>query len=251
MTKPVVTIADCQRTQHAWFKALAEATGGRSFGTHQMDWVWLPGTREMLCMFPTAITDAGLLPALAEARRRGAAVVGVWLNAAVKGGALADHRFEPGWQPWWMTLPLDPEMHALGGAAAAGNDPDGRVRIEATADGVCSLDPRQAWLATAHISGEWAGQSYVFVPPEQGTKHLAGIFDMVVAPDHRRTGLGTALLDRLSQTALDAGAEHLLLNATPEGQRLYSRHGFQLIGKGQTWWYHLPQQPSPADAPSR
>ena len=108
----MVTIADCQRTQHAWFRALAEATGGRSFTTHQMDWVWLPQTREMLCMFPTNVTEAGLFPALAEAERRGAATVGIWLNAAVRAGHLASYRFEARlaavvddpepwmWKPW-------------------------------------------------------------------------------------------------------------------------------------------------------
>ncbi|MCQ9164345.1 MULTISPECIES: GNAT family N-acetyltransferase [unclassified Arthrobacter] len=231
----MVTLADCERTQHAWFRAQAAATGGRAFGTHRMDWVWLPETREMLCLFPTEITEAGLLPALAEAERRGAAVVGVWLNAAVKPGELERRRFGRGWQPWWMTVPLDPERQAAGGDA-----PDGRVRLDAPAEGVCALDPPQAWRATAHVGDEWAGQSYVFVPPEQGGKHLAGIFDMYVAPEHRRTGLGTALLDRLSQAAADAGAEHLLLNATPEGLELYRNRGFQLIGKGRTWWYHLP-----------
>ncbi len=229
----MVTIADCQRTQHAWFRALAAATGGRAFGTHRMEWVWLPETREMLCLFPTEITEAGLLPALGEAERRGADTVGVWLNAAVKPGALARHRFERGWQPWWMTA-------ALEDWTPVGADDD-RVSLAAPADGVCSLNPPQAWLATARVGGEWAGQSHVFLEPGQGTKHLAGIFDMAVAPEHRRTGLGTALLDRLAATAADAGAEHLVLNATPEGLRLFGSRGFELIGKGQTWWYRLPR----------
>ncbi|WP_104087462.1 GNAT family N-acetyltransferase [Arthrobacter sp. GMC3] len=231
----MVTLADCQRTQHAWFKAVAEATGGRSFSTHRMEWVWLPRTREMLCMFPTEINETGLLPALAEAERRGATVVGVWLNAAVKGTMLADYRFEPGWQPWWMTLPLDLER------IVDSVDGDSRVSVNNPAGAVCVLEPRQAWLATARVDGEVAGQSYVFMPPNERKKNLAGIFDMEVAPEHRRQGLGTQLLNKLSETAFDAGAEHLLLNATPEGQRLYRNYGFELIGKGQTWWYHLPR----------
>lgn len=222
----MVTIADCQRTQHAWFKALAEATGGRSFSTHRMEWVWLPETREMLCLFPTEITESGLLPAMAEARRRGAATVGIWLNAAVREGILPRHRFERGWQPWWMTAPVDAGIPAEGPA-------DERVTLTCVAE-------NQAWLATARLGGEWAGRAYAFMPPEQGGKHLAGIYDMEVALDHRRTGLGTALLGRLAVTAAIAGAEHLLLNATPEGQRLYGTRGFELVGKGQTWWHHLP-----------
>lgn len=236
----MVTLADCQRTQHAWFRALAEATGGRSFSTHKMDWVWLPETREMLCMFPTEISDAGLEPALAEAKRRGASTVGVWMSAAIRESILPQYRFERGWQPWWMTKSLDVET-----LAAASETPDGRVTVTAVA-------PDQVWLATARGGEaqdagvqdgehEWAGRSYAYLPPEQGTKHLAGIFDMVVAPEHRRTGLGTALLNQLSEAVFNAGAEHLLLNATPDGQRLYKNRGFDLIGKGQTWWLHLDQ----------
>lgn len=227
----MVTLADCQRTQHAWFRALAQATGGRAFSTHQMDWVWLPETAEMLCMFPTAITVAGLEPALAEAERRGAKTVGVWLNAATREGILPHYRFERGWQPWWMTRALDVET-----VATASEKPDGRVALT-------SVRADEVWLATARHGEEWAGRSYAYLPPEQGKKHVAGIFDMVVAPEHRRSGIGTALLNRLSEAAFNAGAEDLMLNATPDGQRLYRQHGFELIGKGQTWWFH-PSQPA-------
>jgi GNAT superfamily N-acetyltransferase len=228
-SSPVVTLADCQRTQHAWFRALAEATGGRAFSTHRMDWVWLPETRQMLCMFPTEITDAGLQPALAEAERRGATAVGIWMNAAIREGILPAYRFERGWQPWWMTRALDVET-----VAAATEEPDARVTLT-------PLVPHQVWLATGRSTEEWAGRSYAYLPPDQGKKHLAGIFDMMVAPEHRRTGLGTAMLQKLSEAAFNAGAEHLLLNATPDGQRLYRQRGFELIGKGQTWWFHPPQ----------
>lgn len=194
-----------------------------------MDWVWLPETHEMLCMFPTEITDAGLQPALAEAERRGATAVGVWMNAATRPGILPAYRFERGWQPWWMTRALDVEA-----AAAASEAADGRVALTA-------IKADQVWLATARMGEEWAGRSYAHLAPEQNGKHLAGIFDMIVAPEHRRTGIGTALLDRLAEAAFNAGAEHLLLNATPDGQRLYGKYGFELIGKGQTWWFHPPQ----------
>lgn len=197
-----------------------------------MDWVWLPETREMLCMFPTEITDSGLQPALAEAERRGAATVGIWMNAAVREGILPAYRFERGWQPWWMTRSLDGDR-----LAAGSESPDGRVTLT-------SLKEDQVWLATARNAESWAGRSYAFMPTEQGEKHLAGIFDMVVDSEHRRTGLGTALLNSLAEAAFNAGAEHLLLNATPDGQRLYRQCGFELIGKGQTWWFHPPQQPA-------
>ncbi|WP_207343947.1 GNAT family N-acetyltransferase [Arthrobacter sp. E3] len=250
----MVTLADCQRTQHAWFRALAEATGGRSFSTHKMDWVWLPETREMLCMFPTDINATGLEPVLAEAERRGATAVGIWMSAAIRKSILPQYGFELGWQPWWMTRSLD--LDSVPGGSQAHDD-----RVSVTA-----VVPDQVWLATARSPDqegtapegtaqegqgqqgdpsaseqEWAGRGYAYMPPEQGTKHLAGIFDMVVAPEHRRKGMGTAMLNQLSEAAFNAGAEHLLLNATPDGQQLYKKRGFELIGKGQTWWFHPTQ----------
>jgi GNAT superfamily N-acetyltransferase len=213
-----------------------------------MDWVWLPARQELLCMFPAGISTAGLKPALAEAERRGARSVGVWLNAAVDGSALAGFGFERGWQPWWMTAPL-PLANAV---VAVVVEEDPRVQLDdpdaalaepyATERAVCALEPAQAWLATARGEAGTDGHAYVFLPPEQSGKAVAGIFDMAVSPDSRRTGLGTALLHRLAVTAAAAGAEHLVLNATPEGMRLYTACGFTLIGKGQTWWHHLPRR---------
>ncbi|GAA5229693.1 hypothetical protein GCM10025779_05060 [Arthrobacter cryoconiti] len=189
-----------------------------------MDWVWLPQTREMLCLFPTDITEAGLRPALAEAERRGAATIGIWLNASVREGILPAHRFKRGWQPWWMTCALNAQT-----LARASSSPDERVELTTEVAG-------SMWSAAAHCNGEWLGQASSYQPPDQNGKHLAGIFDMVVAPEHRRTGVGTSLLNVLVAAAFDAGAEHLVLNATAEGEKLYSNYGFELVGKGQTWW---------------
>lgn len=229
----MVTLADCQRTQHAWFRALAEATGGRSFSTHHMDWVWLPNTRQMLCLFPTEITESGLAPALAEAERRGAQTVGVWMNASVREGILPQWRFERGWQPWWMTRALDVET-----VAAASESLDGRISVSAAVE-------NQVWYAAASSDDDVVASCYAYYPPDQGAKHLAGIFDLHVNEENRRTGIGTSLVNKLSEVAFNAGAEHLLLHATPDGQQLFRSLGFDLIGKGQTWWYQLPEQTLP------
>ncbi len=225
----MVTLADCQRTQHAWFRALAAATGGRSFSTHRMEWVWLPQTRQMLCLFPTEITETGLAPALAEAERRGAETVGVWMNASVREGILPQWRFERGWQPWWMTRALDVEA-----VAAASETHDDRISLDAVVE-------NHVWFAAAHSEQDAVGHAYGYYPPDQGEKHLAGIFDLYVDVESRHTGLGTALVNKLSEAAFNAGAEHLLLHATPDGQQLFRTLGFDFIGKGQTWWYHLPR----------
>ncbi|WP_323961672.1 hypothetical protein GC088_06970 [Arthrobacter sp. JZ12] len=116
----MTTIAGCQRLQRAWFAALAQATGGRTFSTHGCDWIWLPARSELMLMFPTVLSGAGLRPGLAEGVRLGARTVGVWLNAAVRAPELASFGFEPGWQPWWMSAPIDADA-VTGWAAVPGS----------------------------------------------------------------------------------------------------------------------------------
>ncbi|WP_416377503.1 GNAT family N-acetyltransferase [Arthrobacter sp. JZ12] len=83
------------------------------------------------------------------------------------------------------------------------------------------------------------GAAYSFFDSAADSGTLGGIFNMEVAAVHRRRGIGTALLAAATQCAADAGATELALNATPEGYELYSRRGFELIGRGSTWWLHL------------
>ena len=56
------------------------------------------------------------------------------------------------------------------------------------------------------------------------------VFDRVVTdPDHRRRGLGRALMNTLGRAAFDQGAEHGLLVATDDGRGLYERLGWELV----------------------
>jgi GNAT superfamily N-acetyltransferase len=68
---------------------------------------------------------------------------------------------------------------------------------------------------------------------------VAGIYDMVVWPRYQRRGLGRALLRAVCGAARARGAGAAVLNATPEGERLYSAEGFARIGTGITYWHHL------------
>lgn len=52
----------------------------------------------------------------------------------------------------------------------------------------------------------------------------ASIWDMIVAPEHRRHGLGGAVFDRLMARA--AGRSLVALVATPMGAPMYRRAGF-------------------------
>lgn len=236
----MTTIAGCQRLQRAWFAALAQATGGRTFSTHECDWIWLPARSELMLMFPTSISAAGLRPGLAEGVRLGARTVGVWLNGAVRAQELAGFGFEPGWQPWWMSAPV---------GSVTGYDPGcATVTVEvpeysgppAAELAVAREEPVRAWHAVARKEGGLAGAAYSFYDGTDNPRALGGIFNMEVQAAFRRQGVGTALLSAVARQAAAAGAEELALNATPEGYKLYLRRGFELIGRGHTWWLTLP-----------
>jgi GNAT superfamily N-acetyltransferase len=92
----------------------------------------------------------------------------------------------------------------------------------------------RAWHAVARFDGRFAGRAWAFAPGD-----VAGIYDMDVWPVFQRRGLGRALLRELGRSARAAGARVAVLNATPDGQRLYSAEGFARIGTGITYWHHL------------
>ncbi|WP_309071850.1 GNAT family N-acetyltransferase [Arthrobacter sp.] len=235
----MTTIAGCQRLQRAWFAAMARATGGRTFSTHECDWIWLPARRELMLMFPTAVSPAGLRPGLAEGVRLGAGTVGVWLNGAVRGQELGSFGFEQGWQPWWMSAPVDAvtAFDSSGTTITASvSEFDGPPATELA---VARAEPRRAWHAVARQGESLVGSAYSFYDGIDNPRGLGGVFNMEVHPGFRRRGHGTALLAALAREAAAAGARELALNATPEGYELYSRRGFELIGRGQTWWLRL------------
>lgn len=57
---------------------------------------------------------------------------------------------------------------------------------------------------------------------------LGFVGNMVVAGDHRRRGLGTAILADVVAFLEHRGCTRLELYATAEGRQLYARHGFEL-----------------------
>ncbi|WP_051427315.1 GNAT family N-acetyltransferase [Arthrobacter sp. H20] len=236
----MVTIAACQRLQRSWFAAVSSATGGRTFTTHGSDWVWLPARRELILLFPQEISPAGIRPTLAEGVRIGAHTVSAWLGGGIKGSALAGLGFSPGWQPWWMAADVQsPAAYDDAGTALSTEVPEYRGPLLQELRVVRS-QPRQAWHAETRADGSIVGAGYSFYPSGvPGLKGLGGIFAMEVLQEYQRRGLGTALLSRLSKAAAASGAEHLALNATPQGYELYSRRGFELIGRGQTYQLRL------------
>ncbi len=92
----------------------------------------------------------------------------------------------------------------------------------------------RAWHAVARVDGRLAGRAWAFAPGR-----VAGIYDMDVWPRFQRRGLGRALVRAVCGSARAAGARDAVLNATPDGERLYSAEGFVPIGTGITYWHHL------------
>ena len=233
----MVNVADCQRVQTNWLPTRAEVLGGEVWTDEGM--LWTDGPDGLNVMFPEKLDRAALQRGIERAREAGRGIVGAWLRLDVDTRFLAAAGFERGWSPWWMTAELAevPQLKDL------------RVRLELDSDdyrgefascreqlALARARPTKAWYAAAHTTGEvrLAGRAWSFLDDE-----VAGIFDMDVWPRFRRQGIGTGLLAAVCAPAMAAGARYAVLNATPEGQQLYSANGFTQIGEGITWWLHL------------
>ena len=243
MSAAAVTIADCERVQADWFVLRARELGGAVWeddGT-----LWTDGPDGLNLMFPRRISRAAVDRALERAHDLGRDVVGAWLSLDVPADVLAEAGFERGWSPWWMSADL----------ASVPGPTDARVRLERdsldyeehdpeyrTQLALTRLEPPRCWYAAARTDdGRFAGRAWSFLDPpgDGGGSALAGVFDMDVWPPFRRQGFGRALLAAVCAAAVGAGAEHAVLNATPEGKALYRTCGFTQLGEGITWWHHL------------
>ncbi len=211
----MIGIRDCEAAQVAWFRHRTLETGGRSWDDDGHEWFWVPEDRHVYLMFPETLDAAAVGRGVAEARRL-RATVGAWLRPETEAGALADAGFEHGWQPWWMVAEL--------ASVTPATDP--RVHVE--------IDTPTLWKAVARERRK----SFGVATAHLGSPLVAGIFDMGVYPRWQRQGVGSALLSAVCAAAAGGGATHAALNATPEGERLYSQRGFARVGDGETWWLH-------------
>ncbi|MFI6070730.1 GNAT family N-acetyltransferase [Actinoplanes sp. NPDC051343] len=224
----MITVADCQRVQTAWFRYRATGLGGAIWEDGPL--TWTDGPDGLNLMFPPALTDATLLRGLIRAGDR---PIGAWLNLDVDPAPLLRAGFERGWSPWWMAADLtgfstdDPRVRLQ----TSSTDYEGEHAAYADQLAITRLRPQRAWYAAAYDRGHFAGRAWSFV----GNDGLAGIFDMAVWPPFRRRGLGTALLKAVS---VASGAHRAVLNATPEGKLLYETCGFRPVGEGITYWRH-------------
>ena len=81
------------------------------------------------------------------------------------------------------------------------------------------------------------GVSYYRVMPtyHNPTGRKAYIMNLYVAPDHRRRGIATALLDLLMADIRRRGVKSVSLEATAMGRPLYEKYGFVAMEHEMEW----------------
>lgn len=228
------SVADCEINQAAWNAAVAIACGGEVWEEAGLRWSWQPHNGHLMLSFPRVIEPAAAQHGVTRAREYGACVVGAWLGTDVDVSALEIVGFERGWEPWWMAASLESIVDADDDRATISTEvpeygPKGQQLLS-----LADAPGARAWHAVARVDGQFAARAWAFAPGD-----IAGIYDMNVWPGFRQQGLGRALLRKLCAAAHSAGARAAVLNATPDGEPLYSAEGFDRIGTGITYWHHL------------
>ncbi|MCY7150907.1 GNAT family N-acetyltransferase [Streptococcus gallolyticus subsp. gallolyticus] len=78
-----------------------------------------------------------------------------------------------------------------------------------------------------NVIGAGAVSYYQVMPTYHNTSgKKAYIMNMYVAPEHRRKGIATKLLDLLIADSKERGIDHITLEATQMGRKLYENYGF-------------------------
>lgn len=86
------------------------------------------------------------------------------------------------------------------------------------------------------FDGDIAVSTSVFI----GNGDLVGCFDVATPAEHQRKGYGEELMKYMIQEQGALGRNMIVLQATPAGEVLYRRMGFQVIEYFQTWIMEKP-----------
>jgi GNAT superfamily N-acetyltransferase len=213
-------LQDVERNHRSWL--------GRSREQVELAGVTLLlGATHATLAFP--VPDADLETAVRTAVDHGFGEVGCWSLAPDDrlGERLRGLGFQDGWQPHWMGI--DP-----------GRPPDLSARHAVERNDECS--PRLPYghgaplddVARHFVARDGATLAGHVVLHVEGA--TGGVYDMGVAPGHRRRGYGTALTLAVLGAADELGCTSVTLNATSEGEPLYRSVGFASLGHGMTWW---------------
>jgi ribosomal protein S18 acetylase RimI-like enzyme len=200
---------------------------------------WFAARAEASCLVGTDPDVGELVRAAWERTADGDDGFGVWSpgRADRLGVGLVARGFEWGWQPHWMGIELDRDPGPVGDFEVAAAEPPFAKTLPYREEG--PLPPEAIHLgvrARGHVVGQ------VIVLPSGG---VAGIYSMGVAPKAQRRGIGLSLTRAALRAAREAGCDAAVLNATADGERLYTRAGFRSLGWGQTWWFRRGPEPTP------
>jgi GNAT superfamily N-acetyltransferase len=238
--------------QTEWMLRTAEAAGGTVHRERGASWaIWPTGA---VLAFPELSRErlAGLLPQfLSAARRSTAREASCWSLLPTEPDELGDELhaagFRDGWQAHWMAIEIasraggpTPEGVEVGLAPATWKatalpwDNEGVAAVRSTLAGA---KPRRVWHVGAWRDGRPVGHAVVNI--STGRLGVAGIYDVGVAEGERRRGIGRALTTAALQLAGAQGCAAATLNATAEGELLYSALGFRSVGVAQTWWLDI------------
>jgi len=98
------------------------------------------------------------------------------------------------------------------------------------------------------FAAEWNGRPVGTVTTTRHGADLAWIGMMLVHPDFRRRGIATALMRRAMEYLRGQGVPCIKLDATPEGEPVYARLGFQAEWRLRRWEFVFPENETLPDA---
>jgi ribosomal protein S18 acetylase RimI-like enzyme len=217
----------------AWFRRCAAGRGGSVERPGGIELAAEPPSGTIAFPGPRARSAARVDEVLRCARELGLDRLSCWSldeDPALEARLVA-RGFEVGWQPHWMAMALG-RLPATGGrheVVAFQPGPDDRLLPYTSA----RPDPVHTHHLAVLVGGRTAG--HVIINAWRG---VAGIYNMGVANEHRRQGIGRTLTVAACRLAQGLGCSHATLNATGEGELLYRTVGFRSLGMGRTWWLH-------------
>jgi ribosomal protein S18 acetylase RimI-like enzyme len=219
----------------AWFRRGARGAGGSIEIVGGAD-LMIDG-RHGTVPFPARVTDLDAI--MDRIRAAGLRQVGWWSTEAdvTLGTSLVARGFGWGWQPHWMARKLEPLPDPLPAHSVARSEPPYAGDLPYAPnrpDSPCTIG------LGVRIDGTTVG--YVAINPWH---RIAGIYSMGVSAAHRRQGIGRALTVAACRLAAEQGCTYAVLNATEDGERLYSTLGFESRGWGQSWWWFPGAIPTP------
>jgi ribosomal protein S18 acetylase RimI-like enzyme len=227
-----------------WFRRGASAAGGSAVTVGGAE---LFLAEEATLAFPPEEVDLDAV--LAAIRDRGCRGAGCWSLAEDSdlGARLVARGFIWGWQPHWMALDLAATPAAAGEPGSTdAEEPAARPAPGRRFEVIAAGPPYAETLPYRPTHPDAEGIERLGVRPReklvgqvavQARGAVAGIYDMGVAPKARRRGIGLALTTAACRRAGELGCRYATLNATDEGEAVYSRAGFRSLGRGRTWWY--------------